>query len=425
MANNQERINQRPQPKPPVDREPIGQRSNENAVDRHDDAVDHERDQGNQEIAAGQNSIFGLCGDHGGEESMNSAARLQAKQEKSVFEIRLKDERTAGVSVAAARRRLVPYLGSYHERSSPSGTRLETVSLLSSSKTPHFQAAELQNRMKTRPPDLPDFNAPPVTEVVLGVQFNALERLTAAHMGKIWDDFREHYPLAEQHHPIEPAYELFSEGGAPATAARFPLTLLTAFPVPRVFFVDKTRNSLIQFQKDRFLHNWRKIGDGDAYPRFEKMLNEFESGYRRMAKASKREGLGEIEPNQCEITYINQIRVSGSDVSAFERVFGSVWGSLKIRDLGAPEDVHFVLRYVIRDKKSQPLGRLTATADPARTPSGDHIVQFILVARGKPSSADLNGVSDFLRLGRRRIVEAFAELTTSEMHLTWGRKKQR
>jgi hypothetical protein len=40
--------------------------------------------------------------------------------------------------------------------------------------------------MISRPPDLPDFGAPPVTEVALGVQFNSLDRLLAPHLGIIW-----------------------------------------------------------------------------------------------------------------------------------------------------------------------------------------------------------------------------------------------
>ena len=49
--------------------------------------------------------------------------------------------------------------------------------------------------MTSRSPDLPDFGNPPVTEVVLGVQFGTLDRLLAPHLGLVWTEFRDQFPL--------------------------------------------------------------------------------------------------------------------------------------------------------------------------------------------------------------------------------------
>ena len=277
--------------------------------------------------------------------------------------------------------------------------------------------------MHSRPSNLPDFAAPPVIEVVLGVQFDSLGRLLAPHLGVIWDEFKDRYPDAEQHAPLDPVFETFGEKGP-----RMPipsLQLLATIPTPRVFFINKEKTQLIQVQRDRFYHNWRKIGDADTYPRFERMLEAFEDGYRKLEKVLARENLGTIVPNQCEVTYINQIPLpeGQSSFEAFEKLFGAFTNALVLDDLHSPEDARFLLRYIIRNEDGEPGGRLIVTADPAWRLDGTNIVQFALVARGKPSTPDFEGMSRFFQNGRRYIVRAFTELTSDEMHEVWRRSQ--
>lgn len=259
----------------------------------------------------------------------------------------------------------------------------------------------------------------------MGVQFNSLDRLLAPHLGIIWEEFKEQYPETEQHPPLDPVFETFAEKGSrmPVPSAHF--ELLATIPTPRVFFINSARTELIQVQRDRFHHNWRKVGEGDTYPRFERMLETFESGYRKLEAVLKRERIGSIEPNQCEVTYINQIPLpeGQSPFEAFERLFGSFTNALILDELRAPEDARFLLRYVIPDKDGVPAGRLIVSAEPAWKLDGSNIVQFALVARGRPRSADLAGVGNFLQIGRRHIVRAFTELTSDEMHKAWERKQ--
>jgi uncharacterized protein (TIGR04255 family) len=167
------------------------------------------------------------------------------------------------------------------------------------------------------------------------------------------------------------------------------------------------------------------VGEGDVYPRFERMLKTFEDGYRRLESVLIREKLGSIEPNQCEVTYINQIPLppGQSPFKAFERLFGSFTKALVLSDLREPDDARFLLRYIIRDQDGAPAGRPIITAEPAWKLDGTNIIQFALVARGKPLSADFAGVSGFLQIGRRHIVRAFTELTSEEMHKIWERKQ--
>jgi uncharacterized protein (TIGR04255 family) len=276
--------------------------------------------------------------------------------------------------------------------------------------------------MTSRPTDLPDYASPPVSEVSLGVQFNILEGLLAPHLGLIWTEFKAEFPLMEQHSPLEPVFETFGEKGAsvmPLPRIVFPI------PTPRLFFINKGRTELLQVQRDRFYHNWRKIGDGDEYPRFESMLNTFENGLRRLDNLVRTEGLGSTVPNQCEVIYVNYIPVP-QDARAAE-VLGTVLGSWvkapSLKGLGAPEDARVLVRYVIRQPDEVPIGRLIISAEPAWKLDGTHVLQLTLVARGKPKGESLADVAEFLKLGRRHIVKGFDELTSKEMHKVWGRKQ--
>jgi hypothetical protein len=59
------------------------------------------------------------------------------------------------------------------------------------------------------PQDLPDFEKPPVTEVVCGVQFKELRSLIIPHLGQLWEKFKAEYPRYQEVSPIVPVIELF------------------------------------------------------------------------------------------------------------------------------------------------------------------------------------------------------------------------
>jgi uncharacterized protein (TIGR04255 family) len=279
--------------------------------------------------------------------------------------------------------------------------------------------------MSSRPSDLPDFASPPVTEVSLGVQFNSLDRLLAPHLGLIWTAFKDRFPDIEQHPPLAPAFETFADGGFNAQLPPLQLQLLTALPTPRVFFINREKTELLQVQRDRFHHNWRKVGEGDKYPRFERMLETFQEGLTKLTELVSMHGLGVIEPNQVEIMYVNHVEVPPTETffDALKPIFESFSRSTTLRDLGQPEDARFLLRYVIPDAKRAPLGRVIVTTEPAARLDGTRVIQLTLVARGRPMTSDLEGVSQFLQLGRAHIIRAFTELTTGPMHAVWARKQ--
>lgn len=271
-----------------------------------------------------------------------------------------------------------------------------------------------------RPP-LPDFAAPPVTEVALSVQFDPLASLRTPQLGLLWKDFRDRFPKTEEHPPLPPVIEKFGVLGSPKVDVRFEMTL----PVPRCWFLNAAGTELIQVQQDRFVHNWRKVGQGDEYPRYEHIRETFKTELDAFRQFLAREQLGELAPNQCEVTYVNHI-ISGKGWEKHGQVgeVVTVWTS-RYSDtfLSEPQDVRFLVRYVIPDSAGNPLGRLLISVEPAyRTDDDKPILVLQLTARGRPDGEGIDGVFRFLNTGREWVVRGFASITSPRMHEIWERR---
>ncbi|MGB2802231.1 MAG: TIGR04255 family protein [Phycisphaerae bacterium] len=276
--------------------------------------------------------------------------------------------------------------------------------------------------MSDQRPLLPDFTNPPVIEVALSVQFNRILGLRTAQMGLLWSAWKDRFPKTEEHPPLEPAVECFDEGPGPAQGPR--IVISPAPPVPRCWFLNNSGTELLQVQQDRFVHNWRKVGAGDKYPRYGKIREGFIRELRLFCEFLKREKIGDLTPTQCEVTYVNHI-LCGSRAethSQVERVV-TVWhGEYSDTFLQKNEDVRFATRHVIPGEDGQPVGRLHISLQPAfQKPDGVPILVLMLTARGKPEGEGLEGVLAALDRGREWVVRGFASVTTPEMHKKWER----
>ena len=273
-------------------------------------------------------------------------------------------------------------------------------------------------------PDLPDFTSPPVVEVALSVQFNSIEKFRTTHIGLLWERFRKEFPLIEEHAPRESVIEQFER-----TLVQLPelkVEVMNLPPVPRVWFLNEMGTELVQIQQDRFVHNWRKRGAKEEYPRYESIKNTFVDEVESFVDFLNSEDLGNLIPNQCEITYVNHIYSDreGNLHPPLDEVV-TVWNSEYSDDfLGLPEDSRFQARYLIRDATKKSVGRLHINAEPRfKIDDGSPVLVLTLTARGFPQGKGLDGVISFLDLGREWIVKGFTSITTKKIHETWGRNK--
>src|SRR2546422_5562505 len=123
-------------------------------------------------------------------------------------------------------------------------------------------------------PNIPDFDNPPVVEVVLSIQFEPLEGLHTAHLGLLWGQFRDRFPRTEDQPPLNRVIEDL-EPSVPPEAGGIRIEFFDRFPSPRLWFLNEDGTELIQVQQDRFIHNWRTVGEGKKYPRYERIRESF------------------------------------------------------------------------------------------------------------------------------------------------------
>jgi hypothetical protein len=106
-------------------------------------------------------------------------------------------------------------------------------------------ATMLPSGMTTRPADLPDYEPPPVAQVVLGVQFNGLEHFLSTHLGLVWDVFKHEFPIAEEHPYFPPQFETFGTSAA-FVVPGVNFQIISRPEMARVHFVDRDRRQLLR-----------------------------------------------------------------------------------------------------------------------------------------------------------------------------------
>ncbi|MGM0584531.1 MAG: TIGR04255 family protein [Pseudomonadota bacterium] len=268
-----------------------------------------------------------------------------------------------------------------------------------------------------RPEGLPDFTNPPLTEVVLGVQFEEVDDFFGVKVGKLWELFESEFPNPQEMPELRPQFETFGLGKG---GYREPpkLQLVQGAPGIRHWFVSNDEKNLIQIQRDRFIQNWRKMdSDIEEYPRFEGIRQKFHENLEKLFFALDSVfGKSSREITQCEVAYVNLIypdEISadgqlGCWSSEFEFVSSSVEG--------------FSINYgEVIENSGGPIGRLYTSAHSEVSDAGDVRIRLELKVRGLPEDGSPQAAIDFLTLGRGLIVERFAQITSESAQRIWGR----
>ena len=268
--------------------------------------------------------------------------------------------------------------------------------------------------MPPRPEHLPDFDDPPVVETILSVQFDPLA-VTTAHLGLLWNEYRELFPRSEERPPLEPVIEQFPE--SPVARVGFKFQALENFPVPRIWFTNDQGNEMIQVQNDRFIKNWRKEGEGERYPHYDDTIRpHFDRDYRIFLAFLEKNRLGTPHVNQCEVSYVNHI-LAGQGWERFgdvEKIF-TFWQPTMPIPPGPAEDLRLHIRFLIPGQDGKPIGRLHVDLQPAVRMADNHPMYVLhLTARGQIGEG-----TDFFDTGRDWIVTTFERLTTNSMHQIW------
>jgi uncharacterized protein (TIGR04255 family) len=255
---------------------------------------------------------------------------------------------------------------------------------------------------------LPKYKNPPVVEVVIGVTFAPIEKLSSVHFGSFWEAIKNEYPKSEDNFP------LMDE--SPANQVE----VLQMPPLRRVFLVHTDGTYLMQLQPDKFIHNWRKTKDSDQYPNFEAAKDKFDHGWALFCGFLDERGLGKPLLRRYEVTYINHIvGKSGTfPVGAEEYlpVFG--WKNARFEKfLPDPQVFGLDLRFTMPSDK----GTLRANVKHGKRKTDDADVLLMELTAQGPAKADGSDIESWLDLAHQWIVRGFTDLTSKDAHERWGR----
>jgi uncharacterized protein (TIGR04255 family) len=260
---------------------------------------------------------------------------------------------------------------------------------------------------------LPKYNKPPVIETVLGVQFAPLKSFSMPHFGLFWSEIRATYPRQEMKEPIANVVEDVVGTPAPDKIS----IRLTSEPEARCWFLNASGTELIQLQNDHFVRNWRKVTGSEEYPSYDLLRPRFERDWDHLISFLDREGIGQPEVNQCEVTYINHLAVEVDELGSAHR-FAHGLSSLAGQFLPPPETTQLVVRYLMADKK----GRLHVVVRPGIRLDDRHpVLQLTLTARGAPASSRRADILAWFDVGHEWVVRGFSDFTRPEMHAIWER----
>lgn len=264
-----------------------------------------------------------------------------------------------------------------------------------------------------RPPDLADYTNPPLIEVAISVQFDALPNYRQIWAGPLWEMFRERFPVTQDQLPLQPVFETFG-ALSPSIAFRLVDPLLS-----RMWFLNENRTELLQFQSDRFGRNWQKLPPlNNSYPRFENIIAEFSVDFLNLAEFCADKKIGQIAPSQCELTYVNF--VSLADVQA-----AGTDGPFRFQHFGddfKPDSMNALFTQNLSDAKGEQFGRVHVQATSAHRFDGVQGINMTITARGAPVERSVPSSISRLSEFRTKIVQTFDSITSEVAHRAWGRK---
>jgi len=268
---------------------------------------------------------------------------------------------------------------------------------------------------RTSGAELPEFDAPPVVEVALGVQFRPVFGLRPIELADLREQWRADYPIVQEQPPLPPQFEAPTPGPPQVQFVVGP-ALQT-----RVWFLNELRTELVQLQHDRLTVNWRQANPDTAYPRYPHVRDAFERRFGQLQAFITDRHLGELGVTQAEVTYINAIEPENHELGRLDRVLRN-WQPPTSNHLGEPEQARATLVFPITDTGLHPV-RMYVAVDPAQRPDGRPALFFTIAVRGAPTEETVDSALRFMDQSHNHVVRSFAELTPETMHSMWVRKR--
>ncbi len=262
----------------------------------------------------------------------------------------------------------------------------------------------------------PTFRNPPIVELAIGVQFERLP-MQSGYFGMFWQHMGEEWGKPFDNIPLEEQFERFDQ-----PRWMFPLGQLKlepAQPTLRFMLPNKDGNRLIQLQANRLHLNWRK--QGQEYPSYKQLVGEFEEVFDRLVNFAEIHGLGPVEVNQWELSYIDSFPQGQywHTPADWPKFLPGLFGGLFPADQMGLKLEHRAAEWSFEITPQR--GRLhiaTQYGPPGTGQAGSLILQ--MTARGPAPTPDGAGLRTGLDWGHDAAVGAFLKIVNPSVQEEWG-----
>ena len=269
--------------------------------------------------------------------------------------------------------------------------------------------------------ELPDFDNPPVTEIVGAAQFVALPRLSLSDMVRVGQRLDD-YDLHELQPELPPMTEV-----APGAPDQAQFMLGVGQQPHRALYLRPEGRFFAQLQRDHIAVNERRREPPDDDPSSKTVWPQL----ARLADCVNETlvespGYGPSSPTVAEVTCVNWVEpVAG--VWETHSELHKVLTILSDRAGGEPFDAveQLAVRYSFRlDAPDGSFrGRLHVVADPGYSQEGQPVFHLNLFSRRLVVDPDSERLAEVFTACHQDVVRGFAAITTPEMHRVWKRTR--
>ena len=244
-----------------------------------------------------------------------------------------------------------------------------------------------------------DYETPPVVETSFRFTFPPIKGWTVFHLGLLWMRMRGRYPHAEARLPTGSVEfdELDLKLGPDIHLETLPL---------RSWFVDSSKNQLLQVQPNAFIRSWRADEAEHKYCHYSDLRPMFQQDWAAYRELLRSEGLPEPSVFQCDVTYINHF------------VKGREWNELQdVARLfkGMKFDLTRALVTSMSFAANVSGNQVAVAASPGLRANGTPIIQLTLNVHGKPAGSSETDAWVKLDDCHKLLVETFAEITADDL----------
>ena len=147
------------------------------------------------------------------------------------------------------------------------------------------------------------FKNPPIVELILGVQFSPLSRMTTAHLGWFWKELGEDWIDLSDGPAFPDHFERFEPTTRSVSPGDFEWRTRPFASMNRIAIGNRAQDRLLQVQPSQLRFHWRK--SHGTYPSYDRLIQEFADLFGRFADFVHQGNLGNVLLNQWDLTYVD------------------------------------------------------------------------------------------------------------------------